>query len=74
MYVIVKKIHNTVVAFCIIFNTRVERPHNEFIVNGDGRDMTIHVLVMSSKLTKSLTYYVARLILTFLSAYLVPYR
>ena len=74
MYIIVKKIQNIVVTSRIIFNTRAKRLHNEFIVNGDDHDTTIHVLVMSSKLTKSLSYYVARLILTFLSAYLVPYQ
>ena len=67
-----EKVQNIVVAFCIIFNTRVERLHNEFIVNGDVHDTTIHVLVMSSKLTKSLSYDVAHFILTFLATYLVP--
>ena len=66
-----EKIHNTVVAFRIIFNTRVERLKNEFIVNGDDHDTTIRVLVMSSKLIKYQSYYVARIILTFLPAYLV---
>ena len=64
-----EKIQNIVVAFCIIFNTRVERLQN--IVNGDDHDTTIHIRVMFRKLTKYLSYYVARLILTFLSAYLV---
>ena len=69
-----EKIHNTVVVFCIIFNTRVERLHNEDIVNGDDHDTTFHVLVMSSKLTTTLSYYLARLILTFLVAYPIPYQ
>ena len=72
MYIIVKKIQNIIVAFRIIFNTRIERLQNEFIVNGDDHDTTIHVFVMSSKLIKSLIYYVSRLILTFLAAYLIP--
>ena len=69
-----EEIQNIVVTFRIVFNTRVERLHNEFIVNGDDHDTTFHVLVMSSKLTKSLSYYVAHLIFIFLSAYLVPYQ
>ena len=68
MYIIVKKIQNIDVAFRIIFNTRAKRLQNKFIVNGDDHDTSIHVLVMSSKLTK---YYVAHLILTFLATYLV---
>ena len=67
-----EKIQNIVVAFRIIFNTRVERLQNEFIVNGDDHDTTIRIPVMSSKLIKSLSYYVARFILIFLAAYLVP--
>ena len=59
-----------VVAFRIIFNTRAKRLQN--MVNGDDHVTTIHVFDMSSKLTKSLSYYVAHLILTFLSAYLIP--
>ena len=62
---------NIVVSFRIIFNTRVERLQNEFIVNGDDHDTTIHLLVMFSKLTKYLSYYVAHLILISLAAYLV---
>ena len=65
-----EKILNIVIAFRIIFNTRVERLQNEFIVNGDDHITTIHV--MFSKLTKSLSYYVAHLILIFLAAYLDP--
>ena len=61
-----------VVAFCIIFNTRAKRLQNKFIVNGDDHDTTFHVLVMSSKLIKYLSYYLAHFILTFLAAYLVP--
>ena len=64
-----EKIQNIVVSFRIIFNKRIERLQN--ILNGDVHDTTIHILVVFSKLTKYLTYYVARLILTFLSAYLV---
>ena len=67
-----EKVQNIVVASRIIFNKRVERLQN--IVNGDDHGTTIHILVMSSKLTKYLSYYVARIILTFLSAYLVPYQ
>ena len=63
-----------VVAFRIIFNTRVERLQKKFIVNGGDHVTTIHVFDMSSKLTKYLSYYLARLILTFLAAYLVPYQ
>ena len=74
MYFMVKKIQNIDVAFCIIIDTRVKRLQNKFIVNGDDHGTTIHILVMSSKLIKSLSYYLARLILTFLSAYLVPYQ
>ena len=62
---------NIIVIFRIIFNTCVERLQNEIIVNGDDHDTTIHVLVMSSKLSKYLSYYVARFILIYLSAYLV---
>ena len=69
-----EKIQNIVVASRIIFNTRVERLQNKFIVNGDDHDTTIHVLVMSSKLTKYSSYYVARPILTFPATYLVPYQ
>ena len=68
-----EKIQNIVVSFRIIFSTRAKRLQNKFIVNGDDHDTTIHVLVMSSKLTKSLSYYVARLILIFLAAYLASY-
>ena len=68
MYVI-GNVQNIAVTLHIIFNTRVERLQN--IVNGDDHDTTIHILVMFSKLTKYLSYYVAHLILTFLSAYLV---
>ena len=68
MYVI-GNVQNIAVTLRIIFNTRVERLQN--IVNGDDHDTTIHILVMFSKLIKYLGYYVARLILTFLSAYLV---
>ena len=67
-----EKIQDIIIAFRIIFNTRVERLYHEFIVNGDDHDTTIRVLVMFSKLTKYLSYYVARLILIFLSAYLIP--
>ena len=67
-----KKIQSIDAAFRIIFNTRVERLHNEFIVNGDDHDTTFHVLVMSSKLAKSLSYYLARFILIFLAVYSVP--
>ena len=74
MYFMVKKIQNMDVAFCIIIDTRVKRLQNKFIVNGDDHDTTFHVLVMSSKTTKSLSYYVAHLIFIFLSAYLVPYQ
>ena len=42
-----------------------------FIVNGDDHDTTIRIPVMSSKLIKSLSYYVARFILIFLAVYLV---
>ena len=69
-----EKIQNIDVAFRIIFNTRVERLYHEFIVNGDDHDTTIRVLVMFSKLTKPLSYYVAHLILIFLAAYLDPYQ
>ena len=72
MYIIVKKIQNIVVTSRIIFNTRAKRLHNEFIVNGDDHVTIIYVLVMSSKLIKSLSYYVAHLILIFLATYLVP--
>ena len=58
-----------VVAFRIIFNTRAKRLQN--IVNGDDHVTIIYVLVMSSKLIKSLSYYVAHLILIFLATYLV---
>ena len=68
-----EKAQNIIVSFRIIFNTRIERLRNEFIVNGDGHVTTIHVLVMSSKLTEYLSYYVAHLTLTFLSAYSAPY-
>ena len=71
MYVI-GNVQNIAVTLRIIFNTRVERLQN--IVNGDDHDTTIHILVMFSKLTKYLSYYVSRLILTFLSVYLVPYQ
>ena len=67
-----KKIQSIDAAFRIIFNTRVERLHNEFIVNGDDHDTIIHLLVMFSKLTKYLSYYVAHLILIFLAVYSVP--
>ena len=66
-----EKIQNIIVIFRIIFNTCVERLQNEIIVNGDDHDTIIHLLVMFSKLTKSLSYYLARLILTFLATYLV---
>ena len=69
-----EKIQNIVVASCIIFNTRVKRLQNKFIVNGDDHVTTIHVLVMSSKLIKHLSYYVAHLILIFLATYLDPYQ
>ena len=65
-----EKIQNIVVSFRIIFNTRAKRLQN--IVNGDDHVTTIHVLVMSSKLTKSLSYHVAHLILIFLAVYSVP--
>ena len=74
MYIIVKKIQNIVVTSRIIFNTRAKRLHNEFIVNGDDHVTIIYVLVMSSKLTKSLSYDVAHFILIFLASYLVPYQ
>ena len=67
-----EKVQNIVVASRIIFNKRVERLQN--IVNGGDHGTTIHILVMSSKLTKSLSYYLARLILTFLVAYPIPYQ
>ena len=69
-----EKIQNIIVIFRIIFNTCVERLQNEIIVNGDDHDTTFHVLVMSSKLTKSLSYDVAHFILTFPATYLVPYQ
>ena len=62
----------TVVAFCIIFNTRAKRLQN--IVNGEDHVTIIHVFNMSSKFTKYLGYHVTRFILTFLAAYLVPYQ
>ena len=62
-----------VVAFRIIFNTRVEKLQNKFIEIGDDHVTTIHVLVMSSKLTKYQSYYVAHLILIFIAAYSAPY-
>ena len=65
-----EKIQNIVVSFRIIFNTRAKRLQN--IVNGDDHVTTTHVLAMSSKLTKSLSYYVAHFILIFLAPYLVP--
>ena len=65
-----EKIQMIVVAFRIIFNTRAKRLQN--IVNGDDHVTIIYVLVMSSKLIKSLSYYVAHLILIFLAAYLDP--
>ena len=46
-----EKIQNIVVAFCIIFNTRVERLKNEFTVNGNDHVTTIHIFVMSTKLS-----------------------
>ena len=61
-----------VVAFRIIFNTRVERLQNKFVVDGGDHDTTIHILVMPSKLIKSLSYYVAHFILIFLAVYLAP--
>ena len=61
-----------VVAFRIIFNTRAKRLQN--MVNGDDHVTTIHVFDMSSKLTKYLSYDVARFILTFPTTYLVPYQ
>ena len=64
-------VQSIVVACRIIFNTRVERLQNKFIVNGDDHVTTIHVFVVSSKLIKYQSYYVARIILTFLAAYLV---
>ena len=67
-----EKIQDIVVAFRIVFNTHVERLQNKFIVNGDDHDTTFHVLVMSSKLIKYLSYYVAHLILIFLATYLIP--
>ena len=71
MYVI-GNVQNIAVTLRIIFNTRVKRLQNKFIVNGDDHVMTIHVLVMSSKLIKYLSYYVAHFILIFLAVYLVP--
>ena len=68
-----EKIQNIIVIFRIIFNTCVERLQNEIIVNGDDHDTIIHVLVMSSKLTKYQSYYVAHLILIFIAAYSAPY-
>ena len=65
------KVRTFVITFRITLNTRVERLHNESIVNGDDHDTTFHVLVKSSKLTKYLSYYVAHLIFIFISAYLV---
>ena len=59
-----------VVAFCIIFNTRAKRLQN--IVNGEDHVTIIHVFDMSSKLTNSLSYYLARFILIFLAVYSVP--
>ena len=70
MYVI-GNVQNIAVTLRIIFNTRVERLQN--IVNGDDHDTIIHVLAMSSKLTKYQSYYVAHLILIFIAAYSAPY-
>ena len=67
-----EKIQNIVVSFRIIFNTRAKRLQN--IVNGDDHVTTIHVFVISSKLIKYLSYYVAHFILISLAAYLVPYQ
>ena len=67
-----EKIQNIVVSFRIIFNKRIERLQN--ILNGDVHDTTIHILVVFSKLTKFLSYYVAHFILISLAAYLVPYQ
>ena len=73
MYVI-GNVQNIAVTLRIIFNTRVERLQKKFIVNGGDHVTTIHVFEVFSKLTKYLSYYLARLILTFLAAYLVPYQ
>ena len=66
-------VQNIAVTLRIIFNIRVETLQNKFIVDGGGHDTIIHVLVMSSKLTKYQSYYVAHLILIFIAAYSAPY-
>ena len=71
MYTIMKKYKISLLP-SVLSLIHVERLQNEFIVNGDDHVMIIHVFDMSSKLTNSLSYYLARFILIFLAVYSVP--